>query len=147
MSSILEAQLKKLYLLGTITDKEYNRLLKKYQNEGLSTGLKVEATDLLEKALKHCEADQAKLVKKEEFLKKHLKDLDIHHRKQIEDMKKKIVQEKALQFQDIRRRQNKRLTDITIELSQVNHRSRASREKAMKEKDQKSIEDIRQRIR
>ncbi|MDD5693471.1 MAG: hypothetical protein WC437_03380 [Patescibacteria group bacterium] len=145
-NSILENQLKKLYLFGIITEKEFWRLLKKYQKEGLSEGLKIETLSLLEKSLKHYETEEEKVTKKEDFLKKHLKDLDIHHKKQIDDIKGSLVENRMTKMRDIRRRQNKRLTDIAIELSQLERKIRGYQNKATQELDRQKIADIRKII-
>ena len=145
-NNILESQLKKLYLFGIITENEYWRLLNKYQKEGLSEGLRIETLNLLEKTLKHDETEAESVAQKEDFLIRQLKDLDIHHNREIKEIKEKLVDERMTKLRDIRRLQHKRMTDISIELSQLDRKIKGYQSKASQEFDRQRLSDIRKKI-
>jgi len=144
--SILEAQLRKLYFFGIITEKEYWRLLKKYQEEGLSAGLKKETLALLGKTLKFNKTEENELLKKEDFIRKNLKDLDIHHKKQINEIKVSLVDNRKTKIREIRRQQRKRLADISIQLSQLDRKIKGYQTRANLEVDRRKLADIRKII-
>jgi hypothetical protein len=146
-SSLTEIQLRKLFYLGVITEKEYIRLVKKYKQEGLSCGLKIEAIDLLERNLRQSETKIEKLKKKEKFLKKHLDELNRFQYLQMEKRGRKKTKDNLKRFFDIRSKQNKKFMDLKIELSQQDQRIKAQKIRNQSMEDQKKMADIRQKIR
>jgi TolA-binding protein len=145
-SSLTEVQLRKLFYLGVITEKEYIRLVKKYKREGLSHGLKIEAIDLLERNLRQSETKIEKLKKKEKFLKKHLDELNRFQYLQLEKRGRKKAEDNLKRFFDIRNKQNKEFMDLKIELSQLDQGIKAQKRKNQSMEDQKKIADIRRKI-